>query len=208
MRERVPHEIVASVLAATTAFVGGTALHLPPWAIFISWAGIFLLGGPTLFHAKRLWCAMPVGSSYALLIVLAETNAGTAFGDGRLARNAFAALCILVLNSALMYTGRIPLFSLVPGMFFGFASYFATFFGGFGYDPGNPWAAWVCVVAMNALGPVYAWLSMALTFSVPHEAAGENGADGDDPDGARVPEQSPRRLTARPSLRRREAPRR
>ncbi|MGD6740446.1 DUF1097 domain-containing protein [Streptomyces sp. BH106] len=166
VRERIPHEIVASVLAATTAFVGGTALHLPPWAIFISWAGMFLMGGPNLAGARRLWCAMPVGSTYALLIVLLETHAGTAFGESQLARNTFGALCILVLNSALMYTGRVRFFSLVPGMFFGFASYFATFFGGFGFEAGNPWAAWVCVVAMNALGPVYAWLSMRLTFPV------------------------------------------
>lgn len=169
VRERIPHEIVASVLAATTAFIGGTALHLPPWAIFIAWAGTFLLGGPSLANAKRLWCAMPMGSTYALIIVLLETNMGTAFGDSQLARNAFGALCVLVVNTVLMYTGRIGLFSLIPGMFFGFASYFATFFGGFGYDPGNPWSAWVCVAAMNALGPVYAWLSVKLAFPTTRE---------------------------------------
>ncbi|NGO74521.1 DUF1097 domain-containing protein [Streptomyces sp. YC504] len=170
MRERIPHEIVASVLAATTAFIGGNALHLPPWAIFIAWAGTFLLGGPNLANAKRLWCAMPMGSTFALIIVLLETNAGTAFGESQLARNFFAALCILVVNTTLMYTGRLPLFSLIPGMFFGFASFFATFFGGFGYDAGNAWSAWVCVIAMNALGPVFAWLSIRLAFPVPVEA--------------------------------------
>ncbi|WP_265737492.1 hypothetical protein [Actinacidiphila soli] len=35
-RERIPHEIAASILAASTAFIGGTALNLPLWAIFIS----------------------------------------------------------------------------------------------------------------------------------------------------------------------------
>ncbi|MFF4788606.1 DUF1097 domain-containing protein [Streptomyces sp. NPDC001276] len=159
-RERIPHEIAASVLAATTAFIGGTVWHLPPWAIFIPWAGMFLRGGPNLPDAKRLWLAMPMGSTYALVIVLLETHQGTAFGEGQLARNAFGALCVLVVNSALMYTGKLKLFSLIPGMFFGFASYFA------GYDVGNPWAAWVSVIAMNALGPVYAWLSMSLTFPV------------------------------------------
>ena len=44
-------------------------------------------------------------------------------------------------------------------MFFGFASFFATFFGGFGWDTSNPWVAWIAVIAMNALGPVYAWLA-------------------------------------------------
>lgn len=166
MRERLPHEIVASVLAACTAFIGGTALHLPPWAIFISWAGTFLLGGPTLANAKRLWCAMPVGSAFALVIVVIEEHAGTAFGTGQFARNALTALVILAVNTALMYTGRLKALSLIPGMFFGFASYFATFFGGFGFAPGDPWAAWVSVVAMNALGPVFAYLSTRLTFPV------------------------------------------
>lgn len=170
MRERVPHEIVASVLAATTAFIGGTALNLPPWAIFISWAGTFLAGGPGLATARRLWAAMPAGSLFALAIVVFTQHYGTAFGHGRLATDTVLALTILVVNSALMYAGRTRLLALVPGMFFGFASYFATFFGGFGPHPGQVWWAYLAVVAMNALGPVFAWLSVRLTFAVPAPA--------------------------------------
>ncbi|MEV0846638.1 DUF1097 domain-containing protein [Streptomyces sp. NPDC049954] len=174
-RERVPHEIVASVLAGLTAFIGGTALHLPPWAVFIGWAGTFLLGGPGLVNAKRLWAAMPAGATFALVIVLVENQAGTAFGEGQTARNTFQALVILVVNSCLMYAGRLRLLSLIPGMFLGFASYFATYYGGFGFDTGNAWAAWASVVAMNALGPVFAYLSLRLTFPVRAEPA----QDGD-----------------------------
>ncbi|GHH59215.1 hypothetical protein GCM10018781_02010 [Kitasatospora indigofera] len=167
MRERIPHEIAASVLAASTAFIGGTALNLPPWAIFISWAGTFLAGGPSLPVARRLWAAMPAGSFFALLIVLVTQRIGDGLGPGRAAQDTVLAGVILVVNTALMYAGRLRLFSLVPGMFLGFASYFATFFGGFGFAPGNPWAAWLSVVAMNALGPVFAHLAGRLTFPVP-----------------------------------------
>lgn len=168
MRERIPHEIVASVLAGTTAFIGGNALHLPTWAIFISWAGMFLLGAkPTLRNATRLWAAMPIGSAFGLVIVLLDQRFGTVLGEGQAARNTVLALLILVVNCALMYTGRTRLFGLVPGMFLGFASFFATCFGGFGFDPGNAWAAWVSVVVMNALGPVFAYLSRRLTFARP-----------------------------------------
>ncbi|NQX24003.1 DUF1097 domain-containing protein [Curtobacterium sp. VKM Ac-2852] len=171
MRERIPHEIVASVLAGATAFIGGNALHLPTWAIFISWAGMFLLGGkPTLRNATRLWAAMPIGSAFALVIVLLDQRFGTLFGEGQAAQNTVLALLILVVNCALMYTGRTKLFGLVPGMFLGFASFFATCFGGFGFDPGNAWAAWVSVVLMNALGPVFAYLSRRLTFARPEPA--------------------------------------
>ncbi|MEW1859384.1 DUF1097 domain-containing protein [Streptomyces sp. NPDC088194] len=165
MRERVPHEIAASVLAATTAFVGGTALNLPPWAIFVSWAGLHLMGPLSLANAARLWAAMPVGSAFALAIVLADQHLGPHVSSGRWAQDALLAAIILVLNTALMYAGRLRATSLVPGMFLGFASYFATFFGGFGYHAGSVWAAWVSVVAMNALGPVYAYLAGRLTFA-------------------------------------------
>lgn len=164
MRDRIPHEFVASLLAATTAFIGGTALHLPPWAIFISWAGTFLAGGPSLATAKRLWLTMPVGSAFALVIVLIDQQIAPIVDGGRLAQNAVLAAVIFVVNSCLMFTGRLRPFTLVPGMFFGFASFFATFFGGFGFAPGNPWAAWVSVVAMNLLGPVFAALSVRLAF--------------------------------------------
>lgn len=171
MRERIPHEIVASVLAGATAFIGGNALHLPTWAIFISWAGMFLLGGkPTLRNATRLWAAMPIGSAFGLVIVLLDQRFGTLLGEGQAAQNTVLALLILVVNCALMYTGRTKLFGLVAGMFLGFASFFATCFGGFGFDPGNAWAAWVSVVLMNALGPVFAYLSRRLTFARPEPA--------------------------------------
>lgn len=82
-----------------------------------------------------------------------------------------------LLNSALMYAARLSALSLVPGMFLGFASSFATFFGGFGYHQNSPWAAWVSVVAMNALGPVYAYLTGKLTFA----RAEDEGAQVTDP---------------------------
>ena len=42
---------------------------------------------------------------------------------------------------------------------FGFASYFATYFGRFGPVPRDPVAALGAVMLMNALGPAYAWLT-------------------------------------------------
>lgn len=171
MLSKVPHEIVASILAGTTAFVGGNALHLPPWAIFIAWAGTYLAGGPHLAAMKSLWATMPVGATYALIIVLIDERIGDLLGTSTLARDAMLALVILVVNTALMFTGRIPTFALIPGMFFGFASFFATYFGGFGWDTSNPWVAWVCTIAMTALGPIYAWLAEWLVRPLPAKAA-------------------------------------
>jgi hypothetical protein len=55
-------------------------------------------------------------------------------------------------------------------MFFGFASYFATFYGGFGPNPHSPAAALGAVILMNALGPLYAWLNVKLAAPHGHEA--------------------------------------
>lgn len=155
--KRLPTEVVASLLAATTVIISLPPYHLPPWAIFISWAGTFAAGGPKPAVRRKIWCAMPVGSTYALLIVLAF-DAVSGYVTGPAFTVAQMAI-IFALNTCLMYTGRIPTFSFIPGMFFGFASFFATYFGGFGPIPHNPYAAWLATVLMTALGPAYAWLT-------------------------------------------------
>jgi hypothetical protein len=162
----LPAEIVASLLAATTVIISLPPLNLPPWAIFISWAGTFAAGGPNANVMRRIWAAMPIGSTFAMLIAIAFEQASHYYSGTALI---LAQMTILfLLNTCLMCIARLPIFSFIPGMFFGFASYFATLFGGFGPLPHNPYLAWLAVVPMNALGPVYAWLTQKL--SRPHKS--------------------------------------
>jgi hypothetical protein len=155
--KRLPTEIVASLLAATTVIISLPPYNLPAWAVFISWAGTFAAGGPKPEVLRKIWPALPVGSTYALLIVLAfERVSGHLAG---IELTIAQMTIIFTLNTCLMYTGRIRALSFIPGMFFGFASFFATFFGGFGPIPHNPYAAWMATVSMTALGPAYAWLT-------------------------------------------------
>jgi len=158
--KKPPAEIVASALAVTTLFIGILPWNLPPWAIFIAWAGTFAAGGPTLQTMRKLWITMPIGSVTAFLIVLGFEWAGSAFSGSA----ALLAQCAILfcLNGAMMALGRIPAIGFVPGMFFGFACYFATLFGGFGPDPKNPVMALIACLAMNFLGPIYAWLTARL----------------------------------------------
>ena len=166
-----PAEIVASLLAATTVIISLPPLNLPPWAIFISWAGTFAAGGPNASILRRIWPAMPVGSTFAMVISLAFDNASHRYSGASLV---IAQMTILfLLNTCLMCTARVPIFNFIPGMFFGFASYFATLFGGFGPVPHNPYVAWLAVVPMNALGPVYAWMTHKL--SRPHTFQNKTG---------------------------------
>lgn len=155
-----PAEIVASVLAVTTIFISMPPYNLPPWAVFISWAATFAAGGASLANMRKLWITMPIGSIAAFLIVLGFMWTGS-FLTGAAA---IAAQCVILfcLNGAMMSLGRLPLLAFVPGMFFGFATYFATMFGGFGPEAGNPFAALIACILMNALGPIYAWLTANL----------------------------------------------
>lgn len=171
MRLRIPNEVFSSILAASTAFIGGNLLNLPVWGIFVGWAATYLAGGPNRATLAKLCPAMLAGSTFALVIVLIDTQFGTVLGTGRWPTDAVLALVIFVINTLLMYSGRTRLLALVPGMFFGFASYFATMFGGFGFAPHNPFAAWLSVVAMNALGPGFALLAHAVAVRVGVPAA-------------------------------------
>src|SRR6476620_5835597 len=127
---KLPGEITASLLAVTTVLL---PWHLPPWAIFISWAAMYAMGGPTPQNMKRIWPTMPIGSIFACLIVLGFHEASKHF-DG--AAFTVAQMVILfTLNATMMLMARLPGLGFVPGMFFGFASYFATVFGGFGPVP-------------------------------------------------------------------------
>lgn len=159
--KKPPAEIVASALAVTTIFIGILPWNLPPWAIFIAWAGTFAAGGPTLSTMRKFWITMPIGALTAFFIVLGSQWAGSAFrGSAFLLAQGAILFC---LNGLMMSLGRIPIIGFVPGMFFGFACFFATLFGGFGPDPKRPVMALIVCLAMNFLGPIYAWLTVRLS---------------------------------------------
>lgn len=165
MRNRIPSEIVASVLAATTVLLALPPTNLPPWAVFVSWAGTFAAGGPKKELFKRIYPAMPIGSTTALIIVLCFKWTAAWFPGhwdilGQM-------LIIFVFNGLQLYLARTKLLQFAPGMFFGFSSFFATYFGGWGPVAHNPFSAWIAVMIMNAIGPLYAWLNVKLSFPTP-----------------------------------------
>lgn len=138
-RIRLPHEISASIVAFATVFLLLSPLHMPTWAIFITWAGTFLQGGPSIANAISMITATTTGAGFAVAAVLLNRETGTMFGTGEFARTLALGVVIFFVNGTLLATGRLKPFALIPGMFFGFASTFATYFGGFGYD-GGTWA--------------------------------------------------------------------
>ena len=155
--KKPPAEIVASLLATTTIIESLPPFNLPPWAVFIGWAGTFAMGGPSRENLQMLWRVMPIGSFVALIITLLFMSAADYLAGAALIITEMVIL--FVLNTAMLLLARLKLFSAPYGMFFGFASYFATMFGGFGPIPNNPYWAFVAVIIMNAIGPAYAWMN-------------------------------------------------
>lgn len=165
MRFRLPHEVSASIVAMATVFLTMSPLHMPTWAIFITWAGTFLQGGPSRSNATKMVTATTTGAAFGVAAVLLNEATGTMFGAGAFGTTLALGVVVFVVNGTLLATGRIPFFDCIPGMFFGFASLFATYFGGFGFTAGNLAAAYVSAAAMCALGPLCAFLGLRLTFA-------------------------------------------
>jgi hypothetical protein len=167
VRIRLPHEVSASIVAFATVFLLISPLKMPTWAIFITWAGTFLQGGPSRSNAIAMVTATTTGAGFGVVAVLLNRETGTMFGTGAFAQTLALAVVIFFVNGTLLATGRLRPFSLIPGMFFGFASLFATYFGGFGYDAGHLGAAFVSAAAMCALGPLCAALGIRLMLNPP-----------------------------------------
>ncbi|MFI6935315.1 DUF1097 domain-containing protein [Streptomyces sp. NPDC050287] len=166
-RITLPHEVSASIVAFATVFLLLSPLHMPTWAIFITWAGTFMQGGPSIANAISMITATTTGAGFAVVAVLLNRETGTMFGTGEFAQTLALGVVIFVVNGTLLATGRLKPFALIPAMFFGFASTFATYFGGFGYDGGNLGASFVSAAGMCALGPLAATLGLRLMFAPP-----------------------------------------
>jgi hypothetical protein len=165
MKGRLPHEVSASIVAFATVFLLMSPLNMPTWAIFITWAGTFLQGGSSRANAIAMVTATTTGAGFGAVAVLLNRETGTMFGTGAFAQTLALAVVIFFVNGTLLATGRLRPFALIPGMFFGFASLFATYFGGFGYDAGHLDASFVSAAAMCALGPLCATLGLRLMFA-------------------------------------------
>lgn len=163
----LPLPVAASLLAVTTVLTSRPPTNFPPWAIFIGWAGTFASGGPKSEVFKKLLPTMPVGSITAFCIVLGFNE--TAHYVSGWAYVVVEMAILGCLNAAqIVLSQLVKLFAFVPGMFFGFASYFATYYGGFGPIAHNAGAALGAVVFMNACGPLYAWVNVKLMAPEAH----------------------------------------
>jgi len=181
LKERVPTPITGAGLAALTVLVGGYFikefphpyyLNFGAWAVFITWAGYFAAGGGGPGKSKEVFKKMyfPIfwGSIWGLV-------AGVAFYyfNPHLSNNwsllVVDGIVIFLVNQPILWGSRYwgPL-KYTPACFYGFATFFATYFGGFGIAPTSApydvYIAWLCGLAMNFLGPIWGYLQVYLSF--------------------------------------------
>ncbi|WP_078973310.1 DUF1097 domain-containing protein [Streptomyces sp. MMG1533] len=91
---------------------------------------MFLQGGPSIADAISMIPATTAGSGFAVAAVLLNRETGTMFDTGEFARTLALGVVIFFVNGTLPTTVRLKPFAVIPARFFGFASAFATYFGG------------------------------------------------------------------------------
>lgn len=179
-KERIPTALTGGFLAALTVLVGGYVVkqfHAPyilnfgAWGIFITWAGYFAAGGGGPGKTKEVYKKMyfPIfwGSIWGL-----AAGVGFYYFNPHLTNNwtllTVDGIVIFLVNQPILWGSKYwgPL-KYTPANFYGFATFFATYFGGFGLEATGPdhiYIAWACGLLMNFLGPIWGYLQVYLSF--------------------------------------------
>lgn len=179
-KETVPTAITGAFLAGLTVLMTASivlpkpwAILFPPWAVFITWAGYFAAGGggkgqgmPTF---KKMYVAILWGDIWGLFGGL-----GIVFLVGSMSLSLPVSLLldgivIFLVNQPILWGTRYwgPI-KYTPAIFYGFATFFSTYFGGFGFYPGpvNHYAtivsAFITAYLANAVGPLFGYLQVRL----------------------------------------------
>ncbi|MEM0130096.1 MAG: DUF1097 family protein [Thermoplasmatales archaeon] len=171
-KETIPTAITGAFLAGLTVLMSISgivpkpyAIMFPPWAVFITWAGYFAAGGGGKGQAmptfKKMYVAILWGDiwgfagGYGIAKIIGPANLSlplTLLLDG---------IVIFLVNQPILWGTRYwgPI-KYTPAIFYGFAIFFSTYFGGFGFIPGNIYAAFITAYLASCLGPIFGYLQV------------------------------------------------
>lgn len=171
IKYKIPIEFTVAYLAALSLILGIEYIKLPVWAVFVTWAGYFVLGADKKAFTT-IYKAVPLGGIFGFIAVIGFDYFIKAMPSVHWVIPCMIVEFIDVL--ILMYT--ITKFNFVGGaVFWAFASYFGTYYGGFYHSMGNLWgdaaSALLSEVVANLLGPIFGYLSIKL--SLPYTVAKE-----------------------------------
>ncbi len=174
VKPRIPPEITGAFLAGLTVLLTVPQWLpqpwqwlLPPWAIFITWAGYFAAGGggpgKTAPVLKLMYPCIVWGAFWGLVAVLAFSLIPSSVP---LWQNLLlSGIVIFLVNQPILWGSKfIKVLHYTPAHFYGFGTFFSVYFAGFGLLKGDPYIAFLSGVAMNLLGPIFGYLQVALSF--------------------------------------------
>jgi len=154
----IPLEWVSAALAALTIPLFVYA-KIPIWATYVTWGGAFLVA-PNLEGIRKMFPTLIVGTASGVVFFALAFTIDPISGAPVLANSAI----VFMMALALLYLARIPSLALVPGIFFGFACYVGVVLAAQANTIPALFVPWIYATTAVLLGPVLAWLSVALTF--------------------------------------------
>ena len=167
----LPLEIPVAVLAALMIVFSWPPLNLPVFAVYVAWAGTLLFGKGMKESITRLWPALILGTSWGALCSLLVSSSTSLLHAGDWLAMIITMAVVAVAAVTLLLLRHLPLFSVTPAAFLGFASFDATQAGAFGPSPHSLLTVWLAATLMLLLGPVLAWAAGWLSF--PRRAVGD-----------------------------------
>jgi hypothetical protein len=179
----IPMEWFIATLAALTIplFVLG---NVPVWATYVTWAGAFLVGPNEAI--RKLYPTLIVGTiSGVIFFMLAFTI------DPLIGLVAFpTSLLAFGMTLGLLYLARIPVFALVPGIFFGFACFVGVALAAGVSNISALFVPWLYATVALLLGPPLAWVSVVMYLPSEVEASVQAEVQGPSAVGAVTAEKS------------------
>jgi Protein of unknown function (DUF1097) len=150
----IPMEWFIAILAALTVPLSVYG-KLPMWATYVTWAGAFLVGPNEAI--RKLYPTLIVGTVSGVIFFTLAFTFDPITGWVALTNS----VLVFAMTLGLLYLARIPVFALVPGIFFGFTCYVGVALAAQASTISALFVPWIYATIALLLGPPLAWLSVA-----------------------------------------------
>ena len=151
----IPMEAYIAILAAFTVPLS-VYTRLPMWATYVTWAGAFLVA-PNAEGIKKLYPTLVLGTISGVIFFILAFTLDPLTGSVAVTNSAI----VFAMTLTLLYVARIPIFALVPGIFFGFSCFVAVAITAQVTTISGLFTPWLNSTITLLLGPPLAWLSVA-----------------------------------------------
>lgn len=142
------------------AIATNASLHIIIWISFVAWAVYFVAGA----DKKAIWKSfvpLSAGSLWGLVCITATQVTTHSFSILVMSLTVGLAAMVMVLMM------KIPLFTLTPAQFIGFAVYFGALFGNAAGKDLAPWLVALYVIISLGVGVIVGFISVQIPALIP-----------------------------------------